>query len=190
MRVAFLGGSFNPFHHGHMEVVDCVHSTMDYDQILLIPSFLPVHKSPDLKTPPSHRLGMTRAAAATRPFLKVEDCELQRQGPSYTIDTIRELKEKYHFEGKLGMIIGDDLLGQLESWKSIDKLLEKVDLLVAKRVDDEIISSDFPFVSIPNGRVRISSSEIRNRVQKGEHIKQYVPAPVAEYIGTFELYRN
>ena len=190
MRMALLGGSFNPFHLGHLAVAEALWQELHYECVLLVPAYTPAHKSPDVRTDPMHRLRMVEAVAAQYAFLAVEDCEIRRGGVSYTIDTVHHVLGSYAVDGRLGVVIGEDLLGGLGSWKESDALLELVELLVAAR--GASLGGDLPAGSrpVPNRRMDISSSDIRERVRAGLPIAHLVPEPVGNYILSRNLYRN
>ena len=190
MKMAVLGGTFNPVHCGHLNIAEQVSKQMEYDRILLIPAYMPAHKDLDKWIDPEHRIGMLRAVAESTTYLQVEDCEINRKGISYTIDTIFHLMEKYTIDDKPGLIIGDDLLDSFGSWKNVEKLIEMVDIIVAHR--DHADRKDFPYphTYLSNIVFPVSSSEIRQKILMGESVSNLIPPDVAQYIDTHKLYND
>ncbi len=146
MKLAIYGGSFNPIHNGHLMVAD---SALDlgYDKILFVPTFIPPHKQLMGSVSPSSRLAMIEAAIAGNPKFEIEPCEIQRGGISYTIDTVRFLKEKYRgsVSGKIGLILGQEIAAEFGKWKNPDDVAAFCDIIIATRqnFDDRRRSSIF-----------------------------------------------
>lgn len=187
MRLLVLGGTFNPVHIGHLILAEEVREEFAYDQVLLIPSARPPHKEVRGEPGAEERLAMLNLAIEGNPRLAVDDCELKRAGLSYTIDTLRSLKTRHAFEGKPGLVIGDDLAPGFASWREPDAIASEADLLLARRG-----GADFPF-AFPHRRaanrlVPVSSSEIRERIAAGRSVRYLVPAPVLAYIAAKGLY--
>ncbi len=134
MRLAIYGGSFNPVHCGHLAVADTA-LELGYDKILFVPTFIPPHKQLSGSVSPSSRLAMLEAAIAGNPKFEIEPCEIQRGGISYTIDTVRFLKEKYRgdLRGKIGLIIGQEIAAEFGKWKNSDEVAAFCDIIIANR---------------------------------------------------------
>lgn len=134
MKLAIYGGSFNPIHCGHLMVAD---SALDlgYDKVLFVPTFIPPHKQLAGSVSPSSRLAMLEAAIAGNPKFEIEPCEIQRGGISYTIDTVRFLKEKYRgsLSGKIGLILGQEIAAEFGKWKNPDDVAAFCDIIIASR---------------------------------------------------------
>ena len=135
MKVAVLGGSFNPIHIGHLALADDVCKTFGYDKVLFIPALNPPHKEMNDAASAHDRLAMVQAACEGDGRFAAEGCELERGGVSYTYDTICYLEEKYRgqLEGKIGLIMGSDLLENFHLWHKAAELAEKCDLVLARR---------------------------------------------------------
>jgi nicotinate-nucleotide adenylyltransferase len=135
MKVAVLGGSFNPIHIGHLALADDVCKTFGYDKVLFIPALNPPHKEMNDAASAHDRLTMVQAACEGDGRFAAEGCELERGGVSYTYDTICYLEEKYRgqLEGKIGLIMGSDLLENFHLWHKAAELAEKCDLILARR---------------------------------------------------------
>ena len=134
MRLAIYGGSFNPIHCGHLAVADSA-LELGYDKILFVPTFIPPHKQLAASVSPSSRLAMLEAAIAGNPSFEIEPCEIQRGGISYTIDTVRFLKEKYRgvLKGKIGLIMGQEIAAEFDKWKNADEVAAFCEIIIANR---------------------------------------------------------
>ena len=117
MKVAVLGGSFNPVHIGHLALADEICVSLGYDKVLFVPVFSPPHKTMNEALPPEKRTEMVELACQDDPRFKMEPCEIQRGGVSYTYDTICFIEEKYKPE-KIGLVIGRDLFSTFHLWKN------------------------------------------------------------------------
>ncbi len=190
MRLAILGGTFNPVHIGHLSLSEDVHRTLGYDRILLIPAHIPPHKVMAEGASSADRLEMLRIAAEGISYLESDDCELVRGGVSYTIDTIAYLEEKYAhcLDGKIGLIIGQDLCPGFSSWRESSVIAEKTDIIIAKRPLAPILDFMYPFTQLENTLLSISSSEIRKNAASLKSIRYLVPEGVYRYIKAHHLY--
>jgi nicotinate-nucleotide adenylyltransferase len=188
MTLAIFGGTFNPVHVGHLFLAEEVRRRLRYDVVLFVPAYIPVHKEVEIEVGAEHRLAMLEIAVASNPGFRVDDCELRRGGPSYTIDTVREVLERHSVDGKPGLIIGDDLVEGFGSWKDASLLAEMVQLIVGHRTSAEDVQMDFPCVYVDNSLLPVSSSQIRERLGRGEPVRHLVPEAVREYILRHGLY--
>ena len=135
MKLAVLGGSYNPIHIGHLMLADTVCRSCGYDTIAFVPAFLSPFKRGHAGCTVEDRIAMVERAVADNPAFYCEPCEVNRQGVSYTIDTLRFLTQKYpQRDGKIGLIIGDDLLGGLDTWHEATSLADYADIIVGNRV--------------------------------------------------------
>ena len=185
-RVALLGGAFDPVHLGHLHVAEVVLATGCYDQVLLVPAHLPSHK-PGALAAPHHRLTMLRLAISRRPGLAISDIELRRGGVSYTVETVRQLQCEGILGRRPGLVIGDDLGADLDTWREAEALFGMVELLVACRTL-EAAPLAFPHRRLANHPLPLSSSELRRRVRAGQVIRALVPDSVDAYIREHGLY--
>jgi nicotinate-nucleotide adenylyltransferase len=190
MKLAILGGTFNPVHVGHLFLAEEVISLLHYDRVLFIPAFMPVHKERGRMAPPSHRRRMLELALQDAPHFSLDDCELRRGGPSYSVDTVREIVSAYAVEGKPGLVIGDDLAPEFHTWKEAEQLAALVDLIVARRNSGTAADIGYPCTCIENRLLPVSSSEIRDRIAAGRSIRYLVPDAVIDYIDRYGLYRR
>ena len=137
MRIGLFGGTFNPIHRGHLYAASEVIKRFHLDQIFLIPAALPPHKTPGLVARAEDRLKMINLAIADISGLTVSDVELNRPGPSYTIDTIRHFKSTLANDAGIYLIMGLDAFLEIHTWKSHQDLLEEIAFIVMARPDDD-----------------------------------------------------
>lgn len=188
MKIALLGGTFNPIHLGHIHLADKVRTQFKYDKIIFIPSYIPAHKSINIDIKPEERLEMLRLAIGKISWASYSDCEISRQGISYTVDTLKYITEQYKITGKPGLIIGDDLASSFNSWRNPDSILNMANLIVAHRLYADEILLLFQHTYINNDIYSLSSSDIRFKSENGEDISSYIPEEVLAYIRNKGLY--
>ena len=194
MRLAMLGGSYNPIHVGHLLLADEVCHRLGYDKILFVPVNIPPHKELALGAASWQRLDMIELAISGNPHFVVETCELERGGISYTYDTLEYLGKKYanKMEGKLGLIMGDDLVDGFEEWEHYQQLPELADIILARRICwDGSVRKEFPcpHIELENGIFPVSSSQIRKARETDSGSWRYlVPESVCQYIIQRNLY--
>lgn len=198
MRLAVLGGSYNPIHIGHLMLADAVSLRYGYDTVAFVPAFLSPFKDGHSGCTAQDRLAMVKRAIADNPAFYCEPCEIERQGVSYTIDTLQFLKEKYpQCEGKIGLIIGDDLLESFGNWREAARILDYADIIVGNRILDRYSTEQTGCVgNIPHLRVLrvdnallpVSSSGIRAAIKEKKSWRYLVPSAVYSYIKEHKLY--
>lgn len=192
-RLGIFGGTFNPIHHGHLVAVQESMLEVSLDRVLFVPTHNPPHK-PSPKVSSTHRTRMTERALRNNDRMKVSRIELEREGPSYSINTIEALRKKYP-DDRFYLMIGGDELVQFTEWKDWESILNQCDLIGMNRPGtDENQSTDHDvmdntrFVDIPE--IEISSTLIRNRLQDGQPAEFFLPESVHEYIKEHQLYRS
>jgi nicotinate-nucleotide adenylyltransferase len=194
VRIAILGGSFNPVHIAHLALAESVHCALGYDLVLLVPASIPPHKALASGATAEDRIAMLKLAIADASFLVVEECEIDRGGVSYTIDTVSYLEEKYRdrLEGKIGLVIGEDLVAGFDTWKDAPVLAERTDVIVARRPSKGDRPATFPYrhAALDNALLPISSSSIREAVRHGKGWRYLVPDGVYRYIVEHTLYES
>lgn len=191
MKLAILGGTFNPIHNGHLMLAEDVRKEFGYDKVLFIPAFIPPHKKYTALVSDEQRIEMIKLAIAQNENFAIDTCEIDRKGVSYTIDTINDLEVRYAktLEDKIGLIIGDDLLKDFGTWHLANQLISKVNLIVGKRLtSNSSITSEFKFSQLENSILPISSSDIRQRIIAKKSWRYLVPESVFTYINNGRLY--
>jgi nicotinate-nucleotide adenylyltransferase len=194
MRLAILGGSFNPIHLGHLFLADVVLSELHYDRIVLVPAFESPFKIGFQAASPKDRLDMALASIAADPRLTVDECEIKREGVSYTIDTISYIKDRYRPEGKPGLIIGDDLVSSFSRWKMADKITEGADIIVARRVLPQALQHPpgagfpYPHTGVNNEIMNVSSHLVREKILSKGPWRSLVPLGARLIIEERRLY--
>jgi nicotinate-nucleotide adenylyltransferase len=200
MRLGILGGTFNPPHLAHLVCAQEAHAQLGLDKVLLMPAHVPPHKQVAADPGARLRYELCQLAIGGDERLAVSDLELGRPGPSYTVDTLRELHDQAP-QDALTFIVGGDMAKSLSSWREPDAVLDLATIAVAERAGarrDEIRAALTPltgatadriaFFDMP--RIDISSSLIRARVATGEPVRYLVPDAVAERIAADGLYRD
>ncbi len=196
MRVGILGGTFNPPHLGHLVCAQEAYRELELDRVMLIPAGVPPHKPVDDEPGPEHRLALCRLAVRDDDRFEVSDIELRRDGPSFTVDTLRMLRSQAP-DNELVLIVGGDIAAGLPRWKQPERVLELATLAVAKRrgttreaVSDALGAVDggerARLFAMP--RIGISSTMVRRRVRAGQPIRYFVPDGVVDYIHRQRLY--
>jgi nicotinate-nucleotide adenylyltransferase len=188
MRLAILGGSFNPVHLGHLYLADAVISGFAYDRVLLIPAFHSPFKPGAAAPSPQDRLAMLAASIPGDPRLALDDCEIRREGVSYTVDTLADVYRRYLPEGKPALILGDDLARDFPAWKKSGEILSMADIIIARRVLPEAGDYPYPCRQLRNEVMDISSARVRELIRQGKHWRYLVPAGARALIEELGLY--
>ncbi len=188
MKIALLGGTFNPVHNGHLRLAEEVKNKFQYDKIFFVPSCIPAHKNINDTISPAQRFEMLQIALDGLEWADISNCEIERKGYSFTIDTLEYFYNNYLFTGKPGFVIGDDLAEGFCSWKDPDKIIQIANLIVAHRLFKEEVSLTFKHQYIDNSIFNLSSSEIRGRYKRDEDIGSFIPDRVFSYIKNKGLY--
>ena len=199
-KIAIMGGTFDPIHYGHLVTAEAVMHEYQIDQVLFIPSGQPPHKSDNQVTSAEHRYLMTLLATETNPRFFSSRIEIDREGYTYTIDTIREPKKIYP-DTEIYFITGADAFSKILTWKNPELLLSSCHFVAATRPgysrtkaapQIEAVMKQHEdtlhYLEVP--ALAISSSKIRNRVKEGRPIKYLLPEAVENYISKHDLYRD
>jgi nicotinate-nucleotide adenylyltransferase len=204
--VGILGGTFNPPHLGHLAVARHAHEELGLGRVLMMPAHIPPHKPAEGDPGPAHRLQMCHLCVAGVDGLSVCALEIERGGPSYTVDTLQAIHSS-HPDAQLTFIVGADTASTLPSWRESDRLLELADLAVAARTGAgrrAVLDAVSPLLALrrpgasdgaPQGirfldmpAMEVSSSMARERVARGAPIADLVGEAVAGYIHDHDLY--
>jgi nicotinate-nucleotide adenylyltransferase len=198
VKLGVLGGTFDPVHNGHILMAERARDQLGLDRVMLVPAGTPMSRPDRPVTPPGHRLLMLRRAVEGRDKLSVSVIELDRPGPSYTVDTLRELRRRYGEAAAIYFIMGSDSLALLKDWYQPGEIITLCRLAVVPRPDypvppDAELDGMLPGLSAsvvrldrPVGAYR--ATEIRERARRHQPIDHLVPPAVADYIATYDLY--
>ena len=188
MKLAILGGSFNPVHMGHLVLAYTVLSALRYDRIILIPTYQSPFKQGAVGGGPQDRLDMLAASIPGDPRLTMDDCEIKRKGVSYTIDTVKDIIARYRPEGKPGLVLGDDLAGNFFSWRQAAEIMRQVDIIIAHRVAAASESFPYPHKRLNNAIIEISSAVLRDSIKDQGNWRYLVPHGARAIIEDRKLY--
>lgn len=190
-RIGIFGGTFDPPHIGHLIVAQDVWERVGLDRLIFIPAAVPPHKGGTTISPAPLRLEMLEAAVGDDPRFEVSDLELHRRGPSYTVDTLRELGGRYP-DAELYFILGVDQYLGFPAWRAPEEIVRRARLLVMTRDGErpEVDDDRFPYQLVEVTRIDLSATEIRRRIGVGESVRYLVPAPVLEVIERAGLYQD
>jgi nicotinate-nucleotide adenylyltransferase len=210
-RVGLFGGTFNPIHLGHLRGAEEIREAFSLQEVIFIPAALPPHKVTDKIIEAHHRLEMVKLAVQKNPSFSTSDVELKRSGKSYSIDTIRYFRERH--PNSLFFILGRDAFVEIETWKEFQNIFSLCNLIVMTRPGFQKASSSLPAALIPDFRydqgagawihssgymiffkeinfLDISSTKIRELIEKGESVKYLVTPEVEAYIRGHRLYKK
>jgi len=181
-----MGGTFDPIHNGHLILARDAREALDFHKIIFVPNHISPHKLSTSAAPAPLRAAMVRAAIEGEHGFELDEVEILRGGPSYTIDTILHLRALYP-DAELFYLIGEDNLAEFHTWRRVDELQLLVQLVVMARAAD---GPPHPFITLRQRRIDISATEVRQRVAKGLSIRYLVPAKVRDIIEKNQLYRE
>lgn len=212
-RIGLFGGTFNPIHLGHLRGAEEIREAFRLDEVVFIPSSIPPHKINEKVVEAEHRLEMVRLATSGNPHFSSSDVELSRPGKSYSIDTVRLFSERG--PDALFFILGSDAFVEIETWKDFQNLFSFCHFIVMTRPGSQKNSSltPLPRALIPNFRydsgenawihasghllylreisfLDISSTKVRELVEKGQSVRYLIPGEVEAYIREHRLYRK
>jgi nicotinate-nucleotide adenylyltransferase len=187
-----MGGTFDPIHHGHLVAASEVQSGYGLDEVLFVPTGRPWQKDAREVSPPELRYLMTVIATASNPRFTVSRVDIDRPGPTYTIDTLRDLHAQEP-DAELFFITGADALAEILSWKDVDELFALAQFVGVTRPGHELSGTGLPADRVSLQEVpamAISSTDCRHRVRSGEPVWYIVPDGVVQFIGKYGLYRT
>jgi nicotinate-nucleotide adenylyltransferase len=189
-RIGIMGGTFDPIHHGHLVAASEVQSRFQLDEVVFVPTGQPWQKG--AVSPAEDRYLMTVIATASNPHFQVSRADVDRDGPTYTVDTLRDLSAIFGASADLFFITGADALAKILSWKDALEMLSLAHFVGVTRPGFELSDAHLPadtvtLVEVP--AMAISSSACRSRVASGEPVWYLVPDGVVQYIAKRGLYR-
>ncbi|MDE9367606.1 nicotinate-nucleotide adenylyltransferase [Luteipulveratus sp. YIM 133132] len=191
MKLGVMGGTFDPIHHGHLVAASEVQSLLGLDEVVFVPTGQPWQKAEKDVSPAEDRYLMTVIATASNPRFTVSRVDIDRPGPTYTLDTLRDLKEQRP-DAELYFITGADALAQILSWKGVEQMWDLARFIGVTRPGHELSDDGLPKDRVTLKEVpamAISSTDCRERVADGEPVWYLVPDGVVQYIGKYNLYR-
>ena len=200
-KIGLMGGTFNPIHIGHLLLAETAYEQFELDKVFIMPAKCPYHKKNSKMIDDEQRIEMIKCAIEHNEHFELSLIEFQREGNTYTVDTLRQLKETYPMT-EFYFIMGADSLYQFAQWKEPEEILKRAVLLAASRdnipssslssqIDyliDKFGSGDIRLLQSPN--MEISSHDIRNRIKEGRSIRYLIPENVREYIEKYQLYQQ
>jgi nicotinate-nucleotide adenylyltransferase len=192
-RVGIMGGTFDPIHHGHLVAASEVADRFALDEVVFVPTGHPWQKADAVVSPAEDRYLMTVIATASNPRFTVSRVDIDRDGPTYTVDTLRDLREVYGAGTEMFFITGADALQRILSWKDADLMFKLAHLIGVTRPGFELSDAHLPeatvsLVEVP--AMAISSTACRARVAAGKPVWYLVPDGVVQYIAKRDLYRS
>ncbi|HEY3535281.1 MAG TPA: nicotinate-nucleotide adenylyltransferase [Pedococcus sp.] len=190
MRLGVMGGTFDPIHHGHLVAASEVQALYGLDEVVFVPTGRPWQKGEQEVSAPEHRYLMTVVATASNPRFTVSRVDIDRPGPTYTIDTLRDLRTERP-DAELFFITGADALAQILSWKDADELFELAHFIGVTRPGYPLSETGLPADRVTLQEVpamAISSTDCRARVERSEPVWYLVPDGVVQYINKYRLY--
>lgn len=198
MKIGMLGGTFDPIHLAHLAVAEEARTRLELAGVIFVPAGQPWLKANRPISVAEHRLQMVRLAIAGKPYFKLSTVEIDRDGPSYSVDTVAELRGQLGAGDELFFILGWDSLAELPLWREPARLIQMCRLVVVPRPgylapDLNQLEAKIPGLSrrvilMDKPQMDISATEIRNRAARGLPLDHLVPEPVARYIKEHRLY--
>ena len=195
MFVGLFGGTFDPIHNGHIEAANSAHRILKLDKVIMVPAGDPYLKRTKLVASPKERYRMVSLAIQKIPSLEVSDIEIFRSGPSYTIDTVRELKREGH---EVIVLLGTDSVIEMDKWQDPDSLHSECEVVGLTRPGIQTDKSKsylsrqrkYSLRTIEVNSPEISSTTVRNLIQNGVDVTELIPQEVNEYIKKEKLYHS
>lgn len=188
MRIGIFGGTFNPIHFGHLVLAEQAYEKLNLDKVIFVPCYYPPHKKSLRLVAPGQRYSMVKLAIQGNPRFEISDIEIKRKGCSYSVDTLRQLKNIYK-KAELFFISGSDVSNQISKWKSINEIFGLAKFVLAKRPGYRLKKYNRNISIISITELDISSSMVRRKIKTGQSIRYLMPMRVYKYIKEKRLYR-
>lgn len=189
MRRGIFGGSFDPVHQGHLIVASAAADALELDRVHFVPARVQPFKADRRHASPADRVAMLRAALPHDERFVLDTREIERQGLSYTVETLRAFATEFPGDA-LCLLIGADAARDLPEWREASAIPQLADVVVLTRPGEEIPRHALAGTALSVPAVDVSATQVRERVRRGEPIDQLVPAAVARYIESHRLYRT
>ena len=198
-RIGIIGGTFNPIHLGHLMIAEMAQETYELDRVIFVPAYHPPHKHEDV-IDAKYRYEKTAAAVMDNPKFTISDVEFKREGPSYTVDTIKYFRAQYGEDKEYYFIAGTDTIQDLPNWKYIDELLGLCHFIGAVRPDGSAAIEKIIEYFGDLGRDRIhllevplmqlSATDLRQRLRTKRSVRYMIPKAVVQYIAQHDIYKK
>lgn len=199
-RIGILGGTFNPIHKGHIQLAGYCKEQLCFEKVLLVPDYIPPHKSGSALVSSEHRLNMCRLAIKKHEDFEISEIEINRQGKSYTFETLSSLKELYP-DDELVFITGADMFMTLHSWRQSEVIFQKASIATAPRneigkvelekyYNDIIKPMGAKAYILENPVIQVSSTYVRENIYSDKNICSLIDSDVYRYIAENNLYRK
>ncbi len=183
-----FGGTFDPVHHAHLIVAAEAFEALNLDLLLFVPAAEPPHKRGSVVASAEQRMRMLSTAIEGDPRFRVDDLELRRPGPSYTVDTLQALREREP-EAEIFFLLGVDQFRDFGKWREPDRIVRLARLAVLARGGETVdVDGPYPATAVAVSRIDISGTEIRKRTSEGRSVRYYVPEGVREIIERERIY--
>lgn len=200
MKIGIMGGTFNPIHNGHIEMASIAADVFGLSDVMLIPTGNPPHKSKDDILSKYERYELCLLSTAEFDNIFVSSIEIDRDGYTYTIDTLNELEKVYGLKDDIYFIIGGDTVLQLERWREFEEVFKRCKFIAFGRagMDESLILNKIEFFKkeyaaqigyITADILDIASSDLREMIKSGQSVAEFIPVKAVEYISRHNLYR-
>jgi nicotinate-nucleotide adenylyltransferase len=188
-RIGLYGGCFNPVHQGHLAAARGAMRALALDRVVFIPSGVPPLKGADGLAAGAHRIAMLRAALSDEPGMGVSAIEIDREGPSFTVDTVNDLRATFPADAELFFLLGDDCIGRLPHWKEIERLHAMLRFAILPRCGPGVRPEDDRLIWLDLPRVGVSSTQIRAMLARGARPPAtLLPTAVLRYAEQQQIY--
>lgn len=189
MKIGLFGGSFDPVHHGHLIAAMVAREALGLDEVWFVPAAAQPFKTGGHAASAADRVAMLRLAVAGQPGLTLESCEVEREGPSYTVDTLRTLEGRQPGH-RFILLLGADAAADFPRWREPEEIARRAQVAVLARPGHAVPSAPWVSAVVPVPALEISATDLRRRVADGRSIRYFVPDAVATYVAQHGLYRN
>jgi nicotinate-nucleotide adenylyltransferase len=187
VRIGLLGGTFDPIHLGHLRAAEVAREALALEQVWFVPAGVPPHR-PQAVSPGRDRFAMVALATTGHPRFSVSDVELEREGPSFTVDTLRQLRG-LHPEAEFVLIVGSDTFAEMDTWREHETVFGLATVAVVVRPGAAALPEGARAVAVEGAGLPISATEIRERARAGRSVRYLVTDAVADFIAKRGLYR-
>ncbi|MCK9988180.1 MAG: nicotinate-nucleotide adenylyltransferase [Azoarcus sp.] len=187
--IGLFGGSFDPVHHGHLMVAQVAREALQLPEVRFVPTGVQPLKAAGHLASAADRVAMLRLALASAPGFVVETCEVEREGPSYTVDTLRLLEGREPGEAFI-LLVGADAARDLPRWREADEILRRAKVAVLTRPGHDAPAAPWVSAVVPVPALDLSATDLRRRAAAGRSLRYFVPDAVANYVAARGLYKD